>query len=307
MSHIRCWRRFLVHCIFVFPTLLAASDNVWAADPDAPATAPLAIQVAPPKFVGAWGQKGTGDGQFKSPIGIAINAADVVFVTDGGNNCLQQFTSDGRFLAKVVTGAMPGGIAIDREGLIYVALMVEHKISVFRIKQNTPQSVSDFELVREWGEQGTEDGQFNQPGGLVFGLDGSLYVCDQKNHRMQRFASDGRFLSKWGGYGAGLGQFAAPEPAEIRVGGPCMAAIDREGNLFTTEPAMGRIQKFSPDGKYLASWGSNEPRDGAFGGARAKGPIAIVFDRHDRAWVSATNHRVQLFTAAGHYLERVRF
>src|SRR3990172_9044389 len=104
MSHIKRWRRFLVRCVFVFPTLLASSDNVWAAEPDAPATASLAIQLAPPKFVGAWGQQGTGDGQFKSPIGIAINAADEVFITDAGNNCVQQFTRDGRFLAKVATG-----------------------------------------------------------------------------------------------------------------------------------------------------------------------------------------------------------
>ncbi len=88
-----------------------------------------------------------------------------------------------------------------------------------------------------------------------------------------------------------------------RVGGPCFAAIDRHGDIYTTEPTPGRIQKFTPDGRYLASWGSNEPRNGAFGGGKnLQGPIAILFDSANRAWISSTNHRVQLFTADGQYL-----
>jgi sugar lactone lactonase YvrE len=160
-----------------------------------------------------------------------------------------------------------------------------------------------YELVREWGGQGSADGQFDQPGGLAFGLDGSLFVCDQVNHRVQRFTREGTFLSKWGEYGDAPGQFGAPEKPANRVGGPCLLAIDRQGNLYTTEPTAGRIQKFSPEGKYLASWGSNDVRTGAFGGGKnLQGPIAILFDRHNRAWVSATNNRVQLFTAEGRYL-----
>jgi sugar lactone lactonase YvrE len=265
-----------------------------------------ADEVAPPTFLAAFGEEGTGDGQFKAPIGIAINGADEVFVSDAHNNCLQRFTREGKFLDKVSTGAFPGGIAVDGQGLVYVAVMMDHKISVFRppqvVSAGAP-TASTYELVREWGKKGKADGEFDQPGGLAFGLDGSLFVCDQVNHRAQRFTPEGKFLSKWGEYGAAPGQFGAPEKPYSRVGGPCLAAIDRDGNLYTTEPTVGRIQKFSPEGKYLASWGSNEVRDGAFGGGeQLKGPIAILFDRDNRAWISATNHRVQLFTAEGQYL-----
>ncbi|MEX0613572.1 MAG: hypothetical protein WD229_15755 [Pirellulales bacterium] len=254
----------------------------------------------------AWGQEGTSDGQFKAPIGIAISAADDVFITDALNNCVQRFRSDGRFLDKVATGSFPGGIAVDRDGLIFVAVMMEHKISVFRAKRKrlaSEEPAAAYELVREWGKKGTAAGEFDQPGGLAFGLDGSLIVCDQVNHRVQRFMTDGRFLAKWGEYGKLPGQFGAPEGPANRVGGPCMTAVDREGNIYTTEPTAGRIQKFSPDGKCLDSWGSNEVNAGAFGGgAKLKGPIAIAFDRDNRVWVSATNHRVQMFTAEGQYL-----
>jgi sugar lactone lactonase YvrE len=284
----------------------ALVDRACAAETGTADAAPLADEISPPKFLATWGQEGTGDGQFKAPIGIAINALDEVFVTDAKNSCVQRFTRDGKFLDKVATGSFPGGIAIDRGGLIYVAVMMDHKISVFRHKSDATgaaDGVPAFELVREWGKKGTGDGEFDQPGGLAFGPDGTLFVCDQVNHRMQRFTPEGKFLTKWGEYGDAPGSFGAPEPTTHRVGGPCMAAVDREGNIHTTEPTAGRIQRFTLDGQYLGSWGSNQVRVGAFGGGKnLQGPIAILFDRDNCAWISATNHRVQLFTAAGHYL-----
>ena len=284
------------------PWSISLSRNAWADDQAVPE------QLAPPRFVAAWGREGTGEGEFKSPIGIAINAADEVFITDAGNNCLQSFTRDGQFLARISTGSFPGGIAIDRDGLIYVAVMMDYKICVYRHSRSgatdsakTP--TAKFELAREWGKQGTKPGEFDQPGGMAFTGDGTLLVCDQVNHRMQRFTADGKFLAAWGEYGAKPGEFGAPEPPTHRVGGPCMVAIDYAGNVYTTEPTAGRIQQFSPDGKYLSHWGSNEVRNGAFGGgANLQGPIAVLFDRDDRIWLSATNHRVQLFTTAGEYL-----
>ncbi len=306
MSNIRLTQRCV--CCFLIASLaaLAPSGNSWAAEPPAPSITPVADAISPPRFLATWGEAGTGDGQFQAPIGIAINAADEVFITDARNDCLQRFTRDGTFLDKASTGAFPGGIAIDRQGLIYVAVMMDHKISVFRPKGNVPAEAGAapaFELVREWGTKGTGEGQFDQPGGLAFGLDGSLFVCDQVNHRVQRFTPEGKFLTRWGEYGDAPGQFGKPEPPTHRVGGPCMAAVDRDGNVFTTEPTAGRIQKFSPEGAFLGAWGSNEVRAGAFGGrAEMPGPIAILFDRSNRAWVSATNHRVQLFTATGQYL-----
>jgi sugar lactone lactonase YvrE len=299
-------RRLCYRLCFICLVELTLAADAPAAESEKSNFQAVSDEITPPKFQASWGQEGTGPGQFKSPVGIAINAADDVFITDAGNGCVERFTADGKFLDQVVTGSFPGGIAIDRQGLIYVAVMMDYKISVFRHKPKVSAdqvSASAYELVREWGAKGTGDGEFDQPGGLAFGHDGSLFVCDQVNHRVQRFTPEGKFLAKWGEYGDKPGQFGAPEPPRNRVGGPCLVAVDKQGNIYTTEPRPGRIQKFSPDGKYLGSWGSNEVRPGAFGGSdKILGPIALAFDRDDRVWVSATNHRVQLFTADGHYL-----
>src|SRR6185295_6585569 len=86
--------------------------------------------------------------------------------------------------------------------------------------------------------------------------------------------------------------------------GPNFVAVDRQGNVFTTEAKLGRIQKFSAGGKPLLAFGSNSTDPGGFGGRpkNLPGPIAVCVDRHDRIWVSSTNNRVQLFSPEGKYL-----
>ena len=191
-------------CVTQFALVVTAiATRALSADPPADV-------IAPPKFVAAFGRAGAGDGEFKSPIGLAINAADELFVTDAFGKSLQRFTREGKFLGKVTTGEFPGGIAVDRDGLVYVAAMMDHKISVYRPRRaDAPPEAPAFALVREFGSKGNADGQFDQPGGLAFASDGSLLVCDQVNHRVQRLTPEGRFLGKWGEYGDAAGQFGA--------------------------------------------------------------------------------------------------
>jgi sugar lactone lactonase YvrE len=76
---------------------------------------------------------------------------------------------------------------------------------------------------------------------------------------------------------------------------------------------MDRIQKFTPDGKFLAFSGSESSDPGGFGPPPKNkngspgmgGPISLCVDREDRVWVSATNNRVQQFTNDGKYLRGV--
>jgi tripartite motif-containing protein 71 len=51
-------------------------------------------------FIAKWGSNGTGDGQFKTPHGVAIDPQNNVFVTDMDNSRVQEFNSDGVFLLK---------------------------------------------------------------------------------------------------------------------------------------------------------------------------------------------------------------
>jgi sugar lactone lactonase YvrE len=90
-------------------------------------------------------------------------------------------------------------------------------------------------------------------------------------------------------------------------------AFDRAGNVYTSDAALDRIQKFTPAGQLLGYWGTESPEPGGFGPPPTNaegtpimgGPIGLCLDRTDRVWVSATNNRVQQFTNAGEYLRGI--
>ena len=83
---------------------------------------------------------------------------------------------------------------------------------------------------------------------------------------MQVFDAEGKFLTKWGEYGVKPGQFGGNVIPKSRGGGPNFVALDSNGHVYTTEAAVGRVQKFTADGMFLLAWGDNEDKPGSFGG-----------------------------------------
>jgi DNA-binding beta-propeller fold protein YncE len=264
-----------------------------------------------PRFVLEWGSRGSEPGQFDFPIGIAINRADEVFVTDFTNARVQKFSSEGKFLAAFPVSPFPGGIALDRDENLYIAHAgippsrydeprKRDKIAVFS-REGKPQ--------REWGKFGTGDGEFDMPGGIAISRDGRIYVADQCNRRIQVFDTQGKFLAKWGRKGFQPGEFGGNPHPKAFFAGPTFLACDGEGNLYTTEAPLCRVQKFNSAGTHLAAWGSNEAKPGGFGGyftafqqQNMRGPTGMCFDAHGRLWINAIGGRIQQFTAAGQYL-----
>lgn len=260
-----------------------------------------------PHVVLTWGKKGDKEGEFYSPIGIAINKKDEVFVTDLNNARVQKFSTEGKYLGgfdlpwdtpKRKT-CQAGGIALDEKGNLYLSFMSQDKVAVY---------TEEGKLLRAWGKRGKGDGELHQPGGILLQTDGTLFVTDQCNHRIQRFTLEGKFLDKWGEHGKKPGQFDGTEPAGSRFGGPHFLAQDSKGRLYTTEGLLGRVQQFSPEGKPLSAWGDKGDQPGGFGALATgyskftMGPIAILVDRRDRVWVSSLNDRVQAFTPEGKFL-----
>jgi DNA-binding beta-propeller fold protein YncE len=82
-----------------------------------------------------------------------------------------------------------------------------------------------------FGSAGSGDGEFNNPNGIAVDTDGSIYVADSSNHRIQVFDSTGAFVDKWGSNGSGDGEFNAP--VGIAVSG---------GYVYVTDAGNNRVQ-----------------------------------------------------------------
>ena len=86
----------------------------------------------------------------------------------------------------------------------------------------------------EWGKLGEGDGEFTNPIGIAVDARGNVYVGEAGNPRIQKFDSNGRFLSKFGSRGTGNGRFASIDDL----------AIDAQGNLYVSDSGGDNIQKF---------------------------------------------------------------
>ena len=90
-------------------------------------------------FVKAWGSKGSDEGQFLEPAGVAVDSSGNVYVSDFSNNRIQKFTSNGTFITKWGSSGSgegqfnrPENVAVDSSGNVYVGDTSNNRIQVFR-------------------------------------------------------------------------------------------------------------------------------------------------------------------------------
>jgi tripartite motif-containing protein 71 len=80
-----------------------------------------------------------------------------------------------------------------------------------------------------WGSTGSGDGQFDEPWDVGVAPDGTVFVTDPDNDRVQYFTPSGSFLGKWGKHGEGNGEFDDPTSVDISADGKRVYVAD-EGN-----------------------------------------------------------------------------
>jgi predicted membrane-bound mannosyltransferase/DNA-binding beta-propeller fold protein YncE len=177
--------------------------------------------------------------------------------------------------------AAPRGIAVAPDGSLYVADSMNHRIQHLDPNGN---------LISEWGSFGSVDqgnapgGTFNEPWGVGLGPDGSVYVADTWNHRVQKFTADGDFLTMWGTPVSDTG-------AEITFYGPRAVAVNAQGEVFVADTGNKRILVFTSEGKLITQFGTPGAGEG-----QLDEPVGLAVDDQGRVFVADTwNRRVQIF------------
>ncbi|MGH2618860.1 MAG: hypothetical protein ACRDJC_26830, partial [Thermomicrobiales bacterium] len=226
------------------------------------------VQVFDPsgRYLAEWNGEGTDAGPFVGPAGVAVDGEGNVFVADiaggrvakfrlltppglgetgaasgsaaGATPAAQAVAPDVEWLWETRGGPdgldFPRGLAIDADGNLWVA-DARDQFHVF---------APDGSYLETWGKPGAGDGQLDLTGpngdvlgNAAFAPDGSLYVSDAGNRRIQQFDAQRNFVAAWDD--AALGGNQAFTPTSI--------AVDADGLLYVLDNASDTVRVFTGD------------------------------------------------------------
>jgi len=287
---------------------------------------------AEPSFSLEFGNRGSNDGEFRLPSGLALDTgSDFLYVADTDNDRIQIIDVNGRcesgddeYLADEVCFEVefgdrgsndgefrsPSGLALDTgSDFLYVADTDNDRIQIIDVGCRNDELADNVCFVDEFGRFGVNDGEFDSPKGLA--LDPStnlLYIADTNNNRIQIIDVDGDcdigddeylankvcFVKEFGGRGNGEGKFDQPSGLALDTGSDMLYIADMENDLIqiidVNGNCLGNI-KLADKICFEDEFGDRGSNDGEF-----RSPSGLALDTEsDFLYVADTdNHRIQI-------------
>lgn len=218
-----------------------------------------------------------GNEKFKGVLGLAVSSAGEIYLCDPVANRIYVGDLTGslkRTIGEAQKISCSGLIALDEQrGRLYVVDRPSNTVKAIK---------TSGERLFEFGEQGSQDGQFNQPFGIaVDKRNGRIVIVDSMNYRIQVFDDQGKFIRKFGENHDGPNGFS----------GARGVAVDSEGHIYVSDALSHRMSIFNDEGEVLMNFGAPGSNPGFF-----QLPNGISFDERDRLYVAdGYNGRVQVF------------
>ena len=272
------------------------------------------------------GERGfSGDGgpadaaQLDVPEGVAVDGSGNLYIADKLNNRIRRVDISGIITTIVGTGVrgfrgdggpaiaaqlnLPGKIAVDSAGNLYIADSFNHRV------RRVDRFGNISTIAGTGGEGYSGDGgpaiaaQLNYPQGLALDGAGNLYIADSGNGRIRRVDASGAIRTI-----AGTG-----EEGSSGDGGPAIAAqlnypqglaLDGAGNLYIADSGNGRIRRVDASGAIRTIAGTGEEGSSGDGGpavaAQLKFPSGVAVDSSGNVYIADWgNHRIRRIDSSG--------
>jgi tripartite motif-containing protein 71 len=280
----------------------------------------------PPEYVTEW----TVDGELNGPSGVAVAPNGAVYVVDHKKERIYVCSSDGHLIKAYRVPGPPWDVAVDARNNFYVTFHHEEypyegwvrgynadKEQLFERPAGIPFGIAlsndgdsvyyvDIEpdsvvhittsgsFLNAWNGSAGPAGEFGAPLDVAVAPDGDVFVVECGYNRVQRFTPGGSYLRHWGNpkvdfYLEGKGKFCAP----------CSIAVTPRGDyVFVAQSkgcACGRIQYFTPSGKFASEFGEWGVGPGQF-----RAPYNIAFKACEEGLADTRGHGYGLYVADYH-------
>lgn len=216
----------------------------------------------------AFGERGTGKGQFHHPLGIDISKNGKVFIADTGNHRVQVFDLKGNFLSMFTVKSgqkeRPSDpvdvLSSPIKNYLYISDNDNHKIKVYS---------QDGAFQFEWGKLGEGPGEFRYPAMLTLNEYNEVFIVDVLNTRAQKFDPFGNYISDISSWGVLPGNLFRPKGV----------TVDKKNRVYISDSYLGVVQTFTDLGRFLGAVCENNMI------RRFITPVGIIIDKKNRLLV----------------------
>jgi DNA-binding beta-propeller fold protein YncE len=202
-----------------------------------------------------------GHGLFEYAHSVRLDPDGNIWAVDAQTSMIYKFSPQGDVLLEISVGDVPDIERIQR-GAADIAFGPDGSIFVADGYANGRIVVYDRSgrKLREWGRRGNRPGEFNLPHGVAVADDGTVYVADRENGRIQRFTTQGEYLGQWhyGGrvislaFAPDRSLYVAAEPKGVSMTQSYLLRVNLDdGSLTGKIRAFGHQLSIGSDGVLL--------------------------------------------------------
>lgn len=239
-------------------------------------------------------EQGNADGtgtsaSFRGPMGIAVDAAGIVYVADTGNRAIRRITASGAVTTLSLSGqslSEPRGIAIAASGALLVADYGAHCI------RSISSSGVVTTLAGSQNSPGTTDAvgssaRFHYPSAIAITSAGTVFIADTDNDTLRSMSASVAVTTLAGQ--AGRSNTADGQGAHARFDDPFAVAVEADGVAYVADQAAHVIRRIARDGTvttYAGTPGAYGIDDGSGFNARFYAPSGVAVDGAGNVYVA---------------------
>ncbi|MBN1219279.1 MAG: glycosyltransferase family 39 protein [Anaerolineae bacterium] len=242
------------------------NDNLVVAD-----TGNRWVQIVGPDGTFIQGLTG-GEFSFEEPLAVGVNSQGEILALDSSLQWIYRYDAAGnlveRFGGPTAYFFHPRGMTIFEDDTIAVADTGSARLTLFN---------GNGSLMGNIGQLGDGPGQLNEPTDVLRDSQGTYFVAEAMNHRIQHLGPGGNFLNQWA------------IPPAYAYNGPHLA-FGPDGSIFVTESQSRSLMRYAPDGALLDHWQTIGP-------ANLIAPVGIYFDpRANYLYITdVQTHQIHVF------------